>query len=62
MDVEFLAVQWLGLGTFTAGGPGSVVGWGTEICLLCDAKNGKKALFNKAISIFFSLTFPEGFL
>ena len=26
-----LVIQWLGYGTFTAEGPGSVPGWGTEI-------------------------------
>ena len=26
-----LAVQWLGLGAFTAVGPGSIPGWGTKI-------------------------------
>ena len=28
---NFLAVQWLGLGIFTAEGTGSVPGWGTNI-------------------------------
>ena len=27
-----LAVQWLGPGTFTAGGPGSIPGQGTKLC------------------------------
>ena len=28
---DFPAVQWLGLGAFTAEGPGSIPGWGTKI-------------------------------
>ena len=28
---EFLEVQWLGLSTFIAEGPGSIPGWGTKI-------------------------------
>ena len=28
---DSLAVQWLGLGAFTAKGPGSIPGWGTKI-------------------------------
>ena len=28
---EFLAVQWLGLCTSTAGGPGLIPGWETKI-------------------------------
>ena len=28
---NFPAVQWLGLGTFTAEAPGSIPGWGTKI-------------------------------
>ena len=29
--MEFLEVQWLGLSTFIAEGPGSIPGWGTKI-------------------------------
>ena len=31
MKGNSLAVQWLGLGAFTAGAQGSIPGWGTKI-------------------------------
>ena len=37
---NFLEVQWLGLSTFTAWGPGSMPGWETKI--LQAARCGKK--------------------
>jgi len=38
-----LAVQWLGLGTFTAEGLGSFPGWGTKILSkLCSTVKKKK--------------------
>ena len=45
MKGNSLAVQWLGLGTFTAEGPGSIPGWGTKIL---QAKwHGQKTKTNK---------------
>ena len=42
-----LAVQWLGLGAFTAEGPGSIPGWGTKIpqAVWCRQKKKKIGLF-----------------
>ena len=38
-----LAVQWLGLGTLTAEGPGSIPGRGTKIPqAMCHGQNNKK--------------------
>ena len=39
---NFLAVQWLGLHATTAGGPGSIPGWGTKLHKLSGAAKKKK--------------------
>ena len=61
---EFLAVQWLGLCTSTAGGPGLIPGWETKIpeaSHLAQNKNRKTILwmqenfFKLRISFMFKL-------
>ena len=47
-----LAVQWLGLGTFTAEGLGSFPGWGTKILSkLCSTVKKKKNTHKKTGSM-----------
>ena len=48
-----LAAQWLGLGTFTPGSPGSITGWGTEIPQATQQKNKKKThlILKKSICV-----------
>ena len=40
-----LAVQWVGLSTFTAEGPGSIPGWGTKIPQAAQRGQKKKKLY-----------------
>ena len=42
-----LAVQWLGPGTVTAGGLGSIHGWGTKILRAAWCNQKKNFFFNK---------------
>ena len=51
-----LAVQWLGLGTFTAEGLGSFPGWGTKIlsklCSTVKKKKKKNTQKNRKYAVF----------
>ena len=47
-----LAVQWLGLGAFTAEGPGSIPGWGAKIPQAVQRGQFKKKKNSKGQSSF----------
>ena len=42
-----LAVPWLGLEAFTAEGPGSILGWGTDILQATQRSQKKKKIWTR---------------